>query len=183
MSGPHSTTSLARLADTARNDFQSARMAAQNVRSPNRQSLWDQKRLLAFRKAVWTKPMGWLRAVHGVIASVGEGTLPSVCKLVILSLSRPIVKAHDFCFERAYSLLILQFRLAGLDQQAEQGELHLRELRFCDGSGESLNRLNRFLDAAVSDSRAQFHVASSRIAELDECLSGTRAESIQDPSA
>src|SRR4051794_15885169 len=72
-----------------------------------------EKRSLAVRVAVWTKPMRWFGAALVWLQHVSHGPVPGWLKFVILLLSIPCFKISHFCFKRAYALSLRRVSLAG----------------------------------------------------------------------
>jgi hypothetical protein len=77
------------------------------------------KRFLAFRVAIWAKPMRWFGAAFIWLQHVSHGSFPGTLKFIILLLSIPIFEAGNFCFQRAYSIQLHRVRLSGLDSLVE----------------------------------------------------------------
>src|SRR3977135_2634633 len=61
-----------------------------------------EKRFLAFRKAVWAKPMRWFGSACLRLQDASHGSGPNGFKLIALLLSVPCFKASHFCFKRVY---------------------------------------------------------------------------------
>lgn len=99
--------------------LRSASYALVNPAAPYIRAGWVEKRFLALRVAIWTKPMRWFGTAFIWLQHVSRGPFPDWLKLIILLFSAPIFQASHFCFQRAYSIQLRRIRLAGLNGLAE----------------------------------------------------------------
>jgi hypothetical protein len=83
---------------------------------------WQQKRLLAIRIAIWTKPMRWFGAACAWFKHVSHRTSVVWLQLILLLLGITCFEISYFCFKRAYTLSLRRIRLAGHDGLLESLE-------------------------------------------------------------